>query len=210
MTTAQALIYTFAWSTCLLHHRAVSATEVSCKTPLDNHSSAQPGQSPIQQYSLNIPEQYLNLLIPPFPYNLWIHTPRWIQITLLCITIFIIFARPAYSLLLYIQWCVHAVTLKAPRGTPRLVLEPVIRKVLARQQAQASALQLKVEKLETTIKDIKDLQYIHTRAMFRSEQESNARFQQITEILEFIETIHRQKLDRPNPTLPSTTKPTII
>jgi hypothetical protein len=47
-------------------------------------------------------------------------------------------------------------------------MAPVIRELLARQQAQVSTLQLKVERLETTIKDIKDLQYIHTRAMFRT------------------------------------------
>ena len=220
MTTSQAIVYTFAWSTCLLHHHAASATEVSSKTPLYNYGSAQPGQPLIQQYSLNTPDHYSNLLTPPWPYNLLIHTPKWIQITLLCIFIFIIFARPAYSLLLYIQWCVHAVTLSAPirsnqhhlhlagrhdaapgvgapRGIPRLALGPVIRELLTRQQAQVSALQLNVERLETTIKDIKDLQYIHTRAMFRTEQESNARFQALEQILEFFETTLRQKLDRP-------------
>jgi len=201
MTKTQALMYAFAWSTCLLHHRPVSATETSCKTPLDNHRPGQHGQSPSQQHSLNIPEQYLDLLVPPFPYNLWIHTPRWLQITLFCIAIIIIFARPALSLLLYIQWCAHAVTLEAPRRTPRLALDPVIRKVLARQHAQTSALQLKVEKLEATIKDIKCLQVIHTRAMHRSEQwivSFAARFQHITEILDSIEILHRLKVDQPN------------
>ena len=211
MTTSQAIIYTFAWSTCLLHHHAASATEVLSKTPLYNYGSAQPGQPLIQQYSLNTPDHYSNLLTPPWPYNLLIHTPKWIQITLLCIFIFIIFARPAYSLLLYIQWCVHVVTLRAPlagrhdaapgvglpRGIPRLAMAPVIRELLARQQAQVSTLQLKVERLETTIKDIKNLQYIHTRAMFRTEQESNARFQALEQILEFFETTLRQKLDQP-------------
>ena len=204
MTTSQAIVYTFAWSICLLHHHVASATEALSKVPMYDCGSAQPGQPLIQHYSLNTPDHYSNLSTTPWPYNLINYTPSWVRATFTFIFIIIVFARPAYSLLLCIQWCAHAVTLRAPLrsnrdhlqlagrldaatgvgepgGTPHLAMAPVIQE--SRLQAQVWTLQLKVARLETIIEDnyqsLKKLQDIHTRVLSQSltvvEQASDTR-----------------------------------